>query len=240
MKKSFYIILFFIFYFNLSYASSKRGVRESESKYYYNPILAYSHLQPTPYTLKAGTLVLGTQISFGLTSFLQIGTDIFRDFYKIYNANLKINFLKFEDYAMAFILGYEKYNLKDVNAQNPDIGIQTIQPGITNAIAFSKELGFTFSGSISNTKVNSNSPIYESGVLRGTRIGADLSWAYNPQPRTLGNVLSFGTSYDLTYKMFGYGLSHHFPGFQFGVHYFPKATSNKYFPIIAGGLVFEL
>ena len=94
--------------------------------------------------------------------------------------------------------------------------------------------------SYSSSNIPDSSQIQSSGLLQGTQVESDFSWAYNPHKSTLGNVLSEGISYNSTYNFYGVGLSHHWRGFQLGVHYYPNASNLKVFPIIAGGAVIDL
>src|SRR3990172_10717144 len=78
-----------------------------------SPVFGYTHLMPSPLTLPAGRLSYGTAFSFGVTDFLQIGTDVVRDAYGVLNANAKIGLVAREGFAAALTLGFEKFNFKD-------------------------------------------------------------------------------------------------------------------------------
>jgi hypothetical protein len=90
-----------------------------------------------------------------------------------------------------------------------------------------------------NTNV-SGSGINTSGFMQGAQVESDISWAYNPQGNQTGNVISAGFTYNTTFGFYGVGLSHHWRGFQLGVHYYPNASTGKVLPIISGGAVVEL
>ena len=64
--------------------------------------------------------------------------------------------------------------------------------------------------------------------------------AYNPKKKSLGNVLSTGLTYDFTFKIYGVGISHHWSGFQVGLHYYPDASKYRVMPILVGGAVVDL
>ena len=208
-----------------------------------NPMFSFTHMLPSPFTLPAGRLVLGTQFAYGLTDFLQIGTDVFRDFYKIYNANAKVSLLDFPEYATALTLGFEHYNYKDIDSGNPDLKVTSWQPGAVTSLEVMPYVAWFFGGHLnfSQTTLRTES-IKTSGLVRGYNAETDLSWAYNPHPKkkSMGNVLSGGVTYDFSYKIYGVGISHHWPGFHVGVHYYPNASKYKLAPILAGGAVVDL
>src|SRR4051812_18509811 len=91
-----------------------------------NPLFGYTHLLPSPFTLPAGRLALGTGAAFGVTDFLQIGTDLFRDLYKVYNANLKVSLLSYPDFAAALTGSYFTYNTQDVVVGGVDQKVESI------------------------------------------------------------------------------------------------------------------
>lgn len=206
-----------------------------------NPMFYYTHMLPSPFTLPAGRLVLGTYIGLGLTDFFQVGTDALRDFYKVYNVDGKISFLDFYEFAAAFTVSYQHFNYKDIDSGNPDVTIDSWQPGITTGYALDKYLSFALGANLNLTsaKVSTNN-IKTSGFVRGVSSEADLSWAYNPKKKSIGNVISTGASYDFTYELFGIGISHHWPGFHVGFQYYPSASKNKIQPILTGGAVVDL
>jgi hypothetical protein len=201
-----------------------------------NPLFGYTHLLPSPFTLPGGTLVYGTELSFGLTDFFQVGTSLIRDLYKIYNANSKLAIFDNESYALAFTLGWESFNYKDVSSQNPDLRITSYPVGVVQSFGLLPRLALILGARVDFTQVTRPTEEIEvSGLNRGTSLGSDLSWAYNPGKKSFGNVLSIGASYDVTYDLVGVGMSHHWPGFRIGVHYYPGADTRPFLPIITGG-----
>lgn len=200
------------------------------------PIFYYSHMISSPYTLPSGTLAYGTQISYGLTDFFQISTNLVRDIYQIYNLSVKVALLDFPNFALAATMSWENYNYKDISTLNPNIDVTSWMPGLVSAFALSDTVAWFLGGNlnVSEITVQSNS-IESSGLLKGATIQSDLSWAYNPHKNSIGNVLAVGASYDITYKIYGIGFSHHWPGFQIGLHYYPNADERKVLPILVGG-----
>jgi hypothetical protein len=201
-----------------------------------NPLFGYTHLLPSPFTLPAGRLQLGTQIALGVTDFLQVGTDLLRDIYQVYNANAKLGVLDFPEFALGLNLGWETYNLNDFDARNPNLQITSWQPGAVAGFETIPHVALFFGGNLNLTSTNLvTNGIETSGYVRGAQIESDISWAYNPKKKSLGNVLSGGVSYDLTYKIAGFGVSHHWRGWHVGIHYYPNASRYKVMPILAGG-----
>ncbi len=202
-----------------------------------NPLFGFPHLQPSPFTLPAGRLVYGTGMAYGVADFLQIGTNIVRDISKVYNANLKISLWDHPSFAIALTAGWQHYNYKDIDASNPDLKVSSWQPGGVVAFGLLRELALFTGASFDITKTNLvTSGIETSGYIQGAQLGSDLAWAYNPKSKKgVGNVLAAGVTYDVTYGIIGFGLSHHWHGFQLGIHYYPNATQYRVYPIIAGG-----
>src|SRR5687768_2647508 len=93
-----------------------------------NPLFGYTHLLPSPFTLRGGTLVYGTEIAYGLTDFFQVGTSLIRNLYQIYNANGKLAIFDNESYALAVSLGWESFNYRDISSQNPDLRVSAYSP----------------------------------------------------------------------------------------------------------------
>ncbi|MEW6056651.1 MAG: hypothetical protein AB1540_08550 [Bdellovibrionota bacterium] len=217
-----------------------------------NSMFGYTHIQPSPLTLSAGRLVFGTDVAYGVTDFFQIGTNVVRDVYQFFNANAKVSLIELDEFALSPTFSFETYNLKNISELNPDLRVTSFMPGLTTAYGLAEDLALFVAGNLNITKTTLvTEGITTSGLIRGAQIGSDLSWAYNPPAakkgkdgkevrRGVGNVFSTGVSYDLTYKLFGVGLSHHWPGFHLGVHYYPNATKFPIQPIIAGGGAVDL
>jgi membrane protein DedA with SNARE-associated domain len=206
-----------------------------------NPLFGFSHLAGSPFTMKGGRIVLGTQIAMGVTDFLQIGTNVLYDFYKIYNVNAKASLLDFKEFALGFNLNYQMYNMADVSLTNPSATITAWQPGLIAAVALHPQIAVFVAPTLNFSQTSvSTTNLMTSGFVRGASINTDISWAYNPHKNKVGNVLSVGTSYDFTYLIYGVGVSHHWPGFHLGIHYYPNASGYNVLPIIAGGAVVDL
>lgn len=219
--------------------SESEGARDSAP---INALFGYTHLLPSPFTVPAGRLLLGTDVAYGLTDFFQMGTNLLRDFYKVWNANAKVSLINYPEFAAGITLGFQSYNLKDIDSRNPDARITTWQPGMVTAFDVMPNLAWFLGGNVNLTQADlRTSGIQTSGYVTGANLGSDLSWAYNPsRGGQVGNVLSGGVSYDVTYKVFGFGLSHHWKGFHLGLHYFPNADRYKVQPILSGGTAIDL
>ncbi len=221
------------------------------------PLFAYTHLTPSPFTLPAGRVSMGTTISIGITNFLQLSTDLLRDAYQIFNANLKVSVIRSERFAAAVFVSYENYNLTALSSLNPSVQIESWQPGGVIGLAISDAFAVFATGrydASQSTSLLTGAAV--SGYTHSTSVGLDLSWAYqrnsgnseNPESQSdspsrlvaMGNVLSLGSTYDFGYEIPGVGISHHWPGFQLGLHYYFKTNSNSVLPIFAGGMSFDI
>lgn len=214
-----------------------------------NELFNHSHRIPSPRTLRGGSLVYGTQLAYGVTDFLQVGTDLISDFFKVINVGAKASLIDVPAFALSPFLAFETYNYHDIVDTNPDIRVNSYLPGLVTATALGDALALFVAGNLNLSRSNLvTEGIERSGWVRGAVISSDLSWAYNQPgvsstkknkeqtPRSgIGNVLATGVSYDINYKLFGVGVSHHWPGFHIGVHYFPAADRYKLQPIVAGG-----
>lgn len=212
---------------------------------YENPLFGYTHLQPSPYTLPAGTILIGTDLAFGLTDFLTVGTSLIGDLSGVYNAHAKISVLDTHGFAAALTMGWQHYNLHDLDTRNPNVDITSYLPGAVTSFALLDELALFTGGNLRLSKVSTQpganaSATYESGLVRGGTIGSDLSYAYQFGERGVGNVISAGAIYDFTYRTYGVGLSHHWRGFHLGATYYPGADQYPIVPIVSGGLSFQV
>lgn len=220
--------------------SSQRSSHRSSSRRE-NPLFGFTHLLPSPYTLPAGRLVLGTEMAFGVTDFFQVSTNLLRDFYKIVNVSGRLSIIDFPTFAFALTYSFETYNLHDVSSANPNVSITSHQPGAVASFGLMDDLALFVGANLNVTNYQVNtSGLQTSGYVRGATIGSDLSWAYSHTKRKFGNVLSPGWTYDVTYKVYGIGLSHHWPGFRLGIHYYPNAKENRLLPLISGGAVVDI
>jgi len=217
------------------------GSTEVRASSYENPLFAYTHLLPSPLTLPAGRFVFGTEVAYGLADFLQIGTGLLQDIYQVYNVQAKLSFIDTEDFALALTLGYEMYNYDNISPNNPNLSVHSWLPGGVMAFSLLPQVALFVGGNyqISNVSLLTDQT-KTSGYVEGVDLGSDISWAYSPGKKKLGNVLSAGVTYDATYKIFGFGVSHHWPGLHLGIHYYPNADQYKVQPILAGGAAIDL
>lgn len=205
-----------------------------------NPIFGYTHMLPSPFTVPGGMLLVGTDVVLGVTDFFQVGTNVIRDFYQSYNGNIKIALLDAPGFAFALTGGIEHYNYRNFDSTNPDVWVTSYQPGAVVAIGVLPTLGWFVGSNLNFTdQPLITDGIVNSGYFRGATLQSDLAWAYYPptKKKGLGNVVAVGTTYDVNYKIFGVGLSHYWPGFRLGVHYYVNADENKFLPLISGGTV---
>jgi hypothetical protein len=211
------------------YAPADTTAHASDTRNY---LFSFTHLAPSPFTLRSGQFVYGTVFAYGLNDYWQIGTNVLRDFYQIYNAHTKISLYDDSQIAFAAHFGFESYNVRTINPLLVSTDVMAFQPGVTGAYSINSRVASITSLSYSIQTVVSG---FASGYVRGTRIHSDLAWLYGDLKRKTLTVLTPGVSYDFTYGVYGVGLSHHWPGFQLGFHYYVNATSNQLVPILSGG-----
>ncbi|MFL5813080.1 MAG: hypothetical protein ACJ763_05840 [Bdellovibrionia bacterium] len=219
---------------------SRRSV-PSESESFTNPIFAYTHLLPSPLTLPAGRLALGTDVAFGVFDSFQVGTGLLKDLYQTYNANLKINLVNLPAFSLAAYGSVESYNYHNYDASNPDLRVLSWRPGLVGGYEVLPDVaGFIGANLNISRQTLVTSGASTSGYVRGAEAEYDLAWAYLRGRRGIYNVLSGGASYDFTYKVYGFGISHYWRGFRIGAHYYPNADKYKLQPILAGGASIDL
>jgi hypothetical protein len=198
-----------------------------------NPIFGYTHLLPSPFTLPAGKFMVGSTVGLGVTDFIQVETNLIADAYQVFNGRVRASLLDFPGFAGGVSLGYH-------NA-NPSLTLSSWMPGAVVGIEVLPDVALFLGGNLfyANVDPSSNAGIQSSGFLQGSQIESDISWAYNPHKQKLGNVLSAGLTYNTTFDFYGVGFSHHWRGFQLGIHYYLNATNLKVLPIASVGAVVE-
>ncbi|MEK6580742.1 MAG: hypothetical protein AABZ55_16070 [Bdellovibrionota bacterium] len=206
-----------------------------------NPIFGYPHLLPSPYTMRAGRLVIGSDAAFGLTDFIQISSNVILDIYQTYNAQVKLSLLDYPEFALALTGGWVSFNYSTYSLSNPNIQVTSWLPGFVSAVSIHPSLAAFFGGNLSISKSTLTTQTIEtSGYIRGASGEVDLSWAYNPHKKSLGNVLSTGVTYDFSYQIYGVGVSHYWRGFHLGIHYYPNAKTYRVLPIISGSMALDI
>lgn len=222
--------------------SHRNSSGSSQSHSTVNPLFSFPHLLPSPLTLPAGRVVFGSSVGMGLTDFLQVSTDLFRDLYSVYNAQAKLGLYSDAFWALALTFGWQHYRFKDIDSSNPDGDVTSYQPGGVVAFAITPVFGMFLGGhaDMSNIKINVDR-ITHTALQQGGQVEADLTYAYSlPEGDQSLKLISVGVNYDFLYKLTGFGLSHHWSGLQLGAHYYPKATSKAWYPIIIGGASFQI
>ena len=235
------MVRWFLLFSSIMMVACPSFVRAEEEPYdNYNPVFGYTHLAPSPFTLQAGKVVFGTDVTVGVTDFLSVGTGLLRDAFQFYNANAKVSLASTSDFACALTFTAEAFNYDTISSNNPNYTVVTYQPGAVAAYAIIPNLAVFAYGDLSLSHPDPiTSGIDTAGYVSGSLIGSDVSWAYSPGKKRIGNAVSAGVTYDLTYQIFGFGVSHHWPGYQVGLHYYPNATQYKVQPILAGGYVYH-
>lgn len=197
-----------------------------------NPLFSYTHMLPSPYTMPAGVLYIGTDAAIGVTDFMEVGTSIIRDVYQTYNAGVKFQLIDTPSFAAGLTGSWVSYT-----QSNQQITI--LSPGLVTAYGLSDSLAWYLGGNVNFTNVTVNySSVATSSLYRGTVLDSDIAWAYSGKKKnSMGNVLAAGVTYDVSYNMWGVGLSHYWGGFRLGFHYYPTASTYPIYPLISGSTV---
>ncbi|MBL6989238.1 MAG: hypothetical protein ISR65_05650 [Bacteriovoracaceae bacterium] len=191
--------------------------------------LGITHTLPSPYTLPSGVFTYGTSLAYGVTDSIQIGTNLHLLLNSIGNANAKIAIYSDEDLALATNFGWSKYNLDDLSGSKLAT-VNSYNLGLVFGWAITYKLAWTNGFEYALRKVDGiDSSVVSSGLTLGTRVTSELAWAYSDN-----NAVAIGATYDTTYSLWGFGISHYLKNFHLGVHYYPKAEQDKYIPIVAG------
>jgi Zn-dependent M28 family amino/carboxypeptidase len=163
------------------------------------------------------------------------------DVFQVYNLSGKLMLVDSQDFSLALTFTAEYYNLDNIDSSNPNLNVASYLPGFTAGFELIPDVALFVGANLNYTQANVTQPgLASSGYVQGARGESDISWAYNHTKKHLGNVLSGGVSYDFTYKVAGFGVSHHWRGFQLGIHYYPNATDYRVQPIVVGGASFEI
>jgi hypothetical protein len=203
-------------------------------------VLTQTHLAPSPFTLLSGRVVMGSSVALGITDSIQISTDLLRDAYQIFNVGLKWSLFSNQRLAFALTFNFESYNLNILSDSNPDLQVQSWQPGAVIGLALNQSVAIFVYGKIDLKNSAPASAVKSSGFLHSTSGGVDLAWAYQKESlktQHRSNSLTLGASHDFGYQVSGVGISHHWPGFHLGIHYYLNAKSNAVWPIISGGFL---
>ncbi len=200
-----------------------------------NPLLNHTHLLPSPFTLPAGRVMIGSLTGIGITDFFELQTHLLANFYNAYNLQLRASMIDSPTSAASLSIGFSYMNFSS------NQHISAWLPGGVVGIEIAPHLAFFFGGNLFLSNLPSTSQsVQTSGFLQGGQIETDLSWAYDVKSNRLGNVVSMGFTYDTTFQFYGFGLSHHWMGFHLGIHYYPNVNENHVQPILSGTATVDL
>lgn len=194
----------------------------------------YTHLLPNPINLPAGSWVLGTTAAYGVTDFFQVSTDVTRLIFRHWNAQAKVPLVEYPTFIASAFVNFSHFNYHHLDSANPSVARTSWQPGLVTGYEINDDQVFFVGGNFDLTKDEVPANYREkSGYARGAQIEADWTWLYNPPTSRLAdNAISAGATYDFTYKIVGVGMTHHWPTFQLGFHYYLNADHYKFLPIV--------
>lgn len=206
-----------------------------------NPIFAFTHLLPSPLTLPAGRLEIGSGVAYGLFGWAQVGTDLVGDIYQIFNLDAKVKLIDYPRFTLGADAVFETFNYQSFNSANPDLRVNAWLPGLTLGYEVAPRLAVFVGANLNVTHEQIPSVLQTSGYVHGAQLETDVSYAYNPPPESgyLGNVVAAGYTYDMTYRISGIGISHYWRGFKLGIHYYLNANQDRILPIIGVGTVVD-
>lgn len=184
-------------------------------------------------------MILGTESSIGVTEFFQLSTNVLSDLNRIYNVSGKLLVHQNKNFAVAATIGYQTYNYQDVNILAPNAQSTSWMPGLVIAIEPVTDWAIFLGGNYQYSVLGNAIATETAGYLHGANAEVDLTWAYRGSERGIPAALSLGASYDFTYSLVGVGLSHHWPSFHLGAHYYPSATFYRFQPILAGSMTVD-
>lgn len=196
-------------------------------------VFLFTHSLPSPLNLAKNTYTLGTKASLGLTDFIEISTNLFRDINRKFNVEAKMPIIEAPFFLAAIFVDFQNFNYHHHASSNPDIGITSWMPGVVTGFELVNDSVIYVGGNLNFTNRSVPKNIETSGLAYGNRLNVDWSWMYNDAGGKLAlNTLSFGATYDLTYKLIGVGVTHHWETFDLGVHYTLNADRQNWLPIV--------
>ncbi len=202
----------------------------SESRGSVNAAFPYTHLLPGPFSLPQGSWVLGSSVAYGVFDSLELSSNIYRTTQQQWNLSAKVPMIEYPTFMATAFVSYESFNPRTFSDFNPDVRITRWQPGIVTAYEIASNMAFFIGGNF-NFGTEAPKVTKTTGYIKGARAEVDWSWLYNPQSSRLGNnALSTGFTYDFTYELFGFGITHHWNAFTLGVHY-TFADESRFLPI---------
>ena len=196
-------------------------------------VFLYTQSLPSPINLGAGQWVLGTRAAYGIADFVELSTDIVRDVTRHYTLYAKVPILEFPEFVASAFIQYSHWNLHHYDKRNPDAAIHAWQPGLVTGFELDHDMAIFIGGNLQLTSKTFPDDAYTSGFANGAKMNFDWSWMYNPRGGRLSeNTLSIGTSYDVTSKIWGIGVTHHWSTFEIGASFYPGADHYKVLPIL--------
>lgn len=195
-----------------------------------NVAFPYTHLLPSPFNLGKGDWVFGSSVAYGVFDALELSTNIVRTVQQQWNIQAKVPLIEYPTFMATAYVAFESTNPHSIDDGNTDYRLNRWQPGVVTAYEIADDMAFFLGGNF-DFGAESIPVTTTSGYLKGARIEADFSWLYNPQSSRLGNnAISTGVTYDTTYEMLGFGLTHHWQSFSLGLHY-SLADRSRFLPI---------
>lgn len=188
----------------------------------------------TGYTLNKGEFTIGLgSIGFGITDNVQVGTNILKYMFQVYNGNLKVSLFKSDSMSLAAGMSLDQFNLNLLEDENSDVSFTSFSPYVSISPRLSRNLRLHITGQYSFFSGDINVEDTEVlGSISGTSFFGGLEYSFSNKTKFMTE-----TGYDTTFDTFRVGGSVLFGWSKFrlklGVNYFdPKFTGSFVFPVI--------
>jgi len=220
-------------------SSSNESVAEvysnnSRTSDYEHIAFSSTHLLPSPRTLNRGQVVVGSVLSLGVVEGLEVSTDLTRNYSKFYNISAKAPIVEFSTFVASGFVTFESFRFDGIDVRNPNGRVNSWQPGLVTGYEINPDLALFLGGAVRLASNEVPRSFVQSGWMRGSRLMADLGWKYNRNgSKWSENALSTGLSADLSYKLIGAGVTHHWEKFTIGMHYMVNADRQRLLPMLA-------
>jgi hypothetical protein len=232
MKSRLLIALFiFLIFPNLVHAAKKERLPYEDEEVIPLP-LAYTHLLPSTSVIPGGSFVIGTTLGYGFFDVFEITTNLYLDIASVFNISGKVHLIQNDEFAVAAFVSYESQPIKTLSATPPATVTNTyssLQPGAVISYYILQDLtghtGFTYTSR--NPALSKSDMQPKDGFVQGNFVNQEFTYGL-----ARNVAVSLGTSYDLTYDVFGAGASIHLSGLQLGAHYFFNVGVDSFLPIL--------
>lgn len=214
-------------------SSETYAAQERRDDSYEHIAFASTHKLPSPRTMRKGSVVAGSQMAVGLVEGLEVSTDMARNFGKFYNVSAKAPIIEFPTFIASGFVTFESFRMDQIDSRNPNARVNSWQPGLVTGYEINPDLALFLGGAVRLASRTVPKSFIESGWMQGSRIQSDLGWKYNRNgSKWSENALAVGVTADVSYKLLGVGVTHHWEKFRLGFHYTLNADRQRLLPML--------